>query len=121
MASLDNLEGDAVETVGVLVAAVIAVAAVAAFMGWRNMHLPVQLYPVTLFGNTASTIDRALYYSPLRNTQTKTNIDHVLGGISYWLVNNTPNPAKSPLWAAYEAANPATFAGDSVNSGNTAG
>jgi hypothetical protein len=112
MASLDRIEGDITEGAGAIIGVLLLVVVVVLFMKWRNLHVPISLYPVSIFSRISTGVDKtmndagmyAIGYNGPAGTIAK-RVDDFLAGVYGWLTDNTPNPAKSPLWADYVAAN----------------
>jgi hypothetical protein len=104
-ASLDRLEGDALELAGWLVLITLALIIYLAYRAGSGFSLPVSLYPQTIWGAIADAIDGGFYAVPsglksISDPLQKT-IDPFLGAVYQWLGQNLGNPANARGWNDY--------------------
>ena len=96
-----SVEGDLDDGAMTIVALGLVLIGAIVYMAWKKISIPVAAYPYSVWGSLATGVDSLFAATPLAGGKTQNAIDHFLGGVSSWLLDNTPNPAKSSNCASY--------------------
>jgi len=105
MASLDKLEGDGLEALGVTLVLVVIGIIVVAYLGAKSISLPVSLYPDQLWNHMASFIDGIFYSGPQVvkpiSDPIQHRVDNYLASGYEWINSNLPRSTNSAGWNDY--------------------